>query len=687
MPQSAPVREKSMNTHPLAVIGLSMLVAGCAGVRPPDQFIGNSPQATQAIERWRQEVHAQGYAGKEEAWQNAPAKRVLARRPVSAVLQPAAAGELAAEFGDEFALLGIGDGRSTTGTPQDALGLALSGGGPRSASFSIGVLKALHEERRQSAALLARVHYLSTVSGGGYAAYWYYNNVLDNGAWADRIFAPDDVFQQHLQKNTHILFDDECPVSARNSELGLKIYSGVSALFYPLTGALAWLPGFIPAIPHHFANTLFDWSWDNSVFNDTYRTGIERMYGRLALPGAAAGASGSRCAAEARAPDQDLARQGPRIADGSWLDFATLRARTAAFWQGQSAAGATPPLPLWIINTSGFSSNSVWASSGDKDLEKYQYEFTPLGYGSGLFGYFARSDGEHDLDETLEPGHKGPGSQAVYPHQLLPFDAVNASGAAVDAFGFDSIGQERTARLAAHLANFSLGTQLNNPIFGEQNRTVHRMLPLPFYYLHGSNDSADSPEIYLTDGGHTDNLGLFALVRRGLGKIIVIDASEDEKGRFDSLAETCARLEKLGVRVSFCRPGEAGSPPAVQLDIDTHDNGGRFVFIGHYAVQGKDYPPIGAIAYLKLSMPKADGQCAQQLGDAVRLTLESPEAPTLPCSVQQAHERNRHFPHLSTGRATTSLQDWQFIALRDLGEYLTLWALRSGQLAAFFPDG
>ena len=300
-----------------------------------------------------------------------------------------------------------------------------------------------------------------------------------------------------------------------------------------------------------------------------------------------------------------------------------------------------------------------------------------------MFGYFARSDGEQDLDETLEPGHKGPGSQAVYPHQLLPFDAVNASGAAVDAFGFDSIGQERLARLAAHLANFSLGTQLNNPIFGEQNRTLHRMLPVPFYYLHGSNDSADSPEIYLTDGGHTDNLGLFALVRRGLGKIIVIDASEDEKGSFDSLAETCVRLAKLGLRVSFCSSSEAGSPPAVQLWIDTHDNGGRFLFTGEYGVQQAQ--PTGRIAYLKLSMPKASRQCAQEVGDAVGLTLESPDAPTLPCSVQQAHERNRHFPHLSTGRATTSLQDWQFIALRDLGEYLTLWALRSGQLAAFFP--
>lgn len=43
------------------------------------------------------------------------------------------------------------------------VGLALSGGGIRSAAFNLGVLQALHR-----AGLLARIDYLSTVSGGGY---------------------------------------------------------------------------------------------------------------------------------------------------------------------------------------------------------------------------------------------------------------------------------------------------------------------------------------------------------------------------------------------------------------------------------------------------------------------------------------------------------------------------------------
>src|SRR5580698_8383744 len=45
----------------------------------------------------------------------------------------------------------------------DGVGLALSGGGIRSASFALGILQVLLNED-----LLKRIDYLSTVSGGGY---------------------------------------------------------------------------------------------------------------------------------------------------------------------------------------------------------------------------------------------------------------------------------------------------------------------------------------------------------------------------------------------------------------------------------------------------------------------------------------------------------------------------------------
>jgi len=53
-------------------------------------------------------------------------------------------------------------------TPMDRFGLALSGGGIRSATFNIGLLQAL-----ASLGVLRQLNYLSTVSGGGYAGgFW-----------------------------------------------------------------------------------------------------------------------------------------------------------------------------------------------------------------------------------------------------------------------------------------------------------------------------------------------------------------------------------------------------------------------------------------------------------------------------------------------------------------------------------
>ena len=53
-------------------------------------------------------------------------------------------------------------------TPKhQPIGLALSGGGIRAATFSLGLLQGLAEEK-----LLSKFHYLSTVSGGGYIGSW-----------------------------------------------------------------------------------------------------------------------------------------------------------------------------------------------------------------------------------------------------------------------------------------------------------------------------------------------------------------------------------------------------------------------------------------------------------------------------------------------------------------------------------
>ncbi|MGX5174129.1 lipopolysaccharide biosynthesis protein [Aliikangiella sp. IMCC44653] len=72
--------------------------------------------------------------------------------------------------------------------PVDLIGLGISGGGIRSAAFSVGVIQALDSSRSKNEnenTLYARVDYLSTVSGGGYtgsAVSWFnYTNYTQGG--------------------------------------------------------------------------------------------------------------------------------------------------------------------------------------------------------------------------------------------------------------------------------------------------------------------------------------------------------------------------------------------------------------------------------------------------------------------------------------------------------------------------
>src|ERR1051325_3016648 len=83
-------------------------------------------------------------------------------------------------------------------TPIDRVGLAFSGGGIRSATFNLGVLKAL-----QDLHVLKRVDYLSTVSGGGYIGAWW-------TAWRARVgSATKDFPVAHGANGADQITDDE----------------------------------------------------------------------------------------------------------------------------------------------------------------------------------------------------------------------------------------------------------------------------------------------------------------------------------------------------------------------------------------------------------------------------------------------------------------------------------------------
>jgi hypothetical protein len=82
------------------------------------------------------------------------------------------------------------------------VGLALSGGGIRSATFGLGVLQAL-----KSLGLLEKIHYLSTVSGGGYIGSWLTANCARHKDWLARTTDWDESIK-HLRRYSNYLSPD-----------------------------------------------------------------------------------------------------------------------------------------------------------------------------------------------------------------------------------------------------------------------------------------------------------------------------------------------------------------------------------------------------------------------------------------------------------------------------------------------
>lgn len=73
-------------------------------------------------------------------------------------------------------------------TTPNKLGLSLSGGGIRSASFNLGVLQALAQQK-----LISNLDYLSTVSGGGYIGSWLMQWIKNDGSVSnvEKLIVPD----------------------------------------------------------------------------------------------------------------------------------------------------------------------------------------------------------------------------------------------------------------------------------------------------------------------------------------------------------------------------------------------------------------------------------------------------------------------------------------------------------------
>jgi hypothetical protein len=226
--------------------------------------------------------------------------------------------------------------------------------------------------------------------------------------------------------------------------------------------------------------------------------------------------------------------------------------------------------------------------------------------------------------------------------------AMAMSGAAIS----PSMGKmtKRPLTFLMALANVRLGVWVPNPRWvGELQRRQELRLryvrPRPFYLLCellGLN-RVNSKYLYVTDGGHYENLGLVELLRRGCTEIYCLDASGvgADGAEFESIGEaiTLARSE-LGVEIEFGAPSPADMVP----DEKTH-------FAKHDVVTAEiKFPPteegkegkIGKLVYVRNAMTE-----------------------TVPWDVRAHHQADPRFPNNST--VDQLYTDQKFEAYRVLG--------------------
>lgn len=153
--------------------------------------------------------------------------------------------------------------------------------------------------------------------------------------------------------------------------------------------------------------------------------------------------------------------------------------------------------------------------------------------------------------------------------------------------------------------------------------------------------------VYLSDGGHFDNLGLYELVRRRCKLIVAVDATADPDRGFDSLAQSLRMCRvDLGVEITFTQLDALG--------INEQGRSARGFVDGiiHYHGADPASPDNGRIVLIKPTMT----------GD-----------PDEPADLRHYARRNPPFPH--QGTADQFFGESQFESYRRLGLHLATQCL------------
>ena len=234
--------------------------------------------------------------------------------------------------------------------------------------------------------------------------------------------------------------------------------------------------------------------------------------------------------------------------------------------EAQSAPGggatSAPPIrpPLHILNLALNLVGSSRLGGGTQDRKAECFTVSPLHAGSAQVGYRRTSVPDaHRLARTSWIGRvideRSPQRARLYGGRdgITLGTAVAVSGAAASPnMGYNS---SPAITFLMTLFNARMGWWLGNPgVAGNgtyfKDEPTLGVVPILNEMFGRTTDS--SPYVYLSDGGHFENLAVYEMIRRRCRFIVVSDAGADPNGIFDDLGGLVrkARID-FGVPVEF----------------------------------------------------------------------------------------------------------------------------------------
>jgi len=173
----------------------------------------------------------------------------------------------------------------------------------------------------------------------------------------------------------------------------------------------------------------------------------------------------------------------------------------------------------------------------------------------------------------------------------------------------------------------------------------------------------ESKYVYLSDGGHFDNMGLYELVRRRCNQIVICDAEQDEEHMFGGIASAIRKCRiDFGVEITL-------DLETLRPDKETGRCRAHHVLGTIRYPETPDEASVGKILYIKSSLT----------GTIKRQNL--PDLPCEPLDILNYRFEHSTFPHDTT--ANQWFTESQFESYRRLGQHMVAEVELSGDWKKF----